>query len=299
MRVLPILLLLVFCVPNALARQGAPASPGGGGGGGVVTAVSGLQKFVSPVERPTTEKELAHLVGAIKAIETRNARWLTPKRRMQIAKAALAASQATGVDSTLLIAIARVESDFRRLQSVHPKCYMRGQRYCMADCGITQHWINGKRSWVLRQCKRVANDYNLSFMGSAKELARHIEWCKAHPKYHQPMQRCVLNRYNGGPAYKTAASCSRRWKTSCPKMCPDFDPARPNESYAARTQCRKRCAKSYRRCWGRSAYWKKVLCFEHGARTGVKARHSCRYIRTLKSIPTYFYPPANVATAEK
>jgi hypothetical protein len=227
------------------------------------------------------QQRLAQLVRSVDALTAKGFRF-SQRYKLRIAQAALAAEKATGVDATLMIAVARAESDFRGLTQVSPLCVTPGVRNCQADCGITQHYISGPRRWVIKECNRLAQDFQRSFLKSAKEIARHIQWCKTHPKWHQPLRRCVLNRYNSGTFYYTKARCRRRWK-----------PIRiqRNETYEEYVVRRKRWRRGRARCYGRAAYWKKVLCFDFGARNFRRAKRSCRRCHSLNQIATRFYPP--------
>jgi len=271
LRLLPILLAVIFA-STASAETGGLNVPVAGGAGGDVARVvkDALRGFVAPVVRHP--QELKQLVAAIKAIETRGGK-MTDARRLRIASAAQKASKTTGVDATLLLAVARMETDFSPLQKTTWQC--RDPRFdrCGADCGITQHWIYGGKHWVLRYCKRLANNYTLSFTKSAQELAHHITWCKKNAENHAPLKRCVLNRYNSGTFYLTPGRCNRRYRhclTGCPKAA--------NTAYVAGLldRCQRRCYRTRRKCAGRSTYWKQVLCFEYGARNHKRALANCR-----------------------
>lgn len=266
-----------------------------------------LQTFVAPTKRPTEAKELRQLVSAIKAIEDKGVR-MTDRRRLKIAKAALAASKLTGVDATLMVAIGRMESDFRPLQVIGWGC-KGGPGRCIADCGITQHNITGNPKYVKRQCRKLAYNYRLSFKKSAQEIASHIRFCRKRAKRNQPLRRCVLNRYNGGTFYLTDRRCSSRWRY-CKKSCPtvqwnsqDLTKAEKEHQYKRRKQCQNRCYRVKRKCQYRARYWVKVLCFDFGARNGVRARRSCRRIWSVRDIATKHYRPTKpkspVRTAEQ
>ena len=227
---------------------------------------------------------------------------LSTKRRLQIVSAAMYAQSKTGVDAMLLLAVARMESDFRNLVMINPACkYGRRSVNCFADCGMTQHHVRGSMEYVTRQCKKLARNLNYTFYNSAKELAHHVVWCKdpKHAAHHSNSRRCVLNRYNQGTFYKTKNKCKRwhnPWKS--------YRAAQryPDESLKA---FRIRYKKAYRspewkahyrsvlrqqwKCRHRAAYWTKVSCFEYGARNGVKSIRSCRRCTSLVSIRTSFY----------
>lgn len=292
------LLLLVGVTPANAEVPQAPNSPGSSSGT-LPTIVAALRSFVVPPVRPAPAAELQHLTKAIGAIESAGVK-MTAARRLQIARAALKASVATGVDSTLLIAVARTESDFRGLQVVDWRCRSPRYRTCRADCGITQHYISGSRGWVIRRCRKLAEDYDLSFHKSAEELAHHIAWCRKHPRYHKPLERCVLNRYNGGPYYPTPKRCEARLRdcrATCPRLSWVYDPAITEQEdrqyrYQHYQRCRSACTGVQRKCRRRANYWLVVLCFDHGARTGQRAVRSCRSIWKRTDITTRFYRSA-------
>lgn len=286
----------------------APSSPGSGAGT-TKTISKQLQLFVTPTVRPKEEVELKRLVRAVKAIEDKGVR-MTKKRRLRIAKAALKTSKQYGVDATLLIAVARMESDFRGLQVVSWKCRSRRFSHCVADCGITQHYISGRKKWVIHYCRRLANNYTLSFSKSAKELAHHIKWCnkRAKSRWHKPLRRCVLNRYNSGTFYRTARRCSRRWsycmRWNTPKLSWVYEKGitKIDRRYRQRqyVQRASACTRVKYKCLRRAAYWKTVMCFDYGARNGIRAKRSCRRMGRcvnrrcrrrwdLRDIPTVFY----------
>jgi hypothetical protein len=192
--------------------------------------------------RPTpvvSTRTVPLLVRAVKAIEDIGLRrWMTPSYRKALAKAALYAYRKTGVNPFLMLALSRMESDFRRLRLI--KCKMRrGRQYCTGDCGVTQHYVYGSRSYVKRVCKRLAYDYKYSFLQSAKEIKTHMVWCRRYRSWDNNFWRCVLNQYNQGRHYRRQIRCWRK----------------------------------PRRRWGRclflSIYWKKVLCFKYGADRGI------------------------------
>jgi hypothetical protein len=276
-------LMLLFFSTLLLADSKSP-------GGDVAACTTQQLRGIVAVQSQLTEKErIAQLVRSIDAISAKGYRF-SQRYKERIARAALAAEKATGVDATLMIAVARVESDFRGLTQVSPRCLMPGVQSCHADCGITQHYISGSRRWVIKRCNKLAKNYHLAFLKSAKELARHIKWCKAHPKYHQPLRRCILNRYNSGTFYKTWRRCKRRWKRI---------KIQRNETYVEFVERRRRWQRGRRRCYGRAAYWKKVLCFDFGARNFIRAKHSCRRCHKLNQIATRFYPPPRTTVPAK
>ena len=260
-----------------------------------------LAGFVAPATRQDDTKELTQLVLAVEAVEDKWTR-MTPAYREKIAKAALKASIATGVDATLLIAVARHESDFQGLQSMSPRC--RDPRYatCQADCGVTQHHIYGSRRWVIKQCRQLALDFDESFLLSAKEIRHHIDWCQKNAKWQQPLQRCVLGRYNAGPYYPTPLRCDQRY-ADCRQYCPKVDWTHADldtkqRQYTQQQVCLNRCFVVQRKCRLRANYWIGVMCWEYGARHQLKVTRSCRAVWSLAAIPTH-YPSAATPAASR
>ena len=292
LRLIPILLAVFFTV-NANAETGVLNTPAGGGG-----ISRGVKDVLRGFVAPTIHLPQEHLVAAVKAIEARGSK-LTDKRRQRIANAARTASQTTGVDATLLIAVARMETDFRPLQKTTWQCRDPRFEKCGADCGITQHWIFGGKRWVIRYCKRLANNYTLSFTKSAQEIAHHITWCKKNAGRHAPLKRCVLNRYNSGTFYLTPRRCNRRYRY-CLKGCPrakrtkDLHLTKPEQQHRLEQylRCRARCRHTKHKCRARAAYWQKVMCFDYGARNRKRATANCRR-SYLFSTPAKFYKAVN------
>lgn len=275
--------------PPASADTNAPSASLGGDGSTAVTAFANQFKgIVAGTSTLTDEQRLQQLVKSVDAITTKGMR-ISTKRKRRIAAAALAAEKTTKVDATLMIAVARIESDFRGLTQVSPKCLTPGVRSCHADCGITQHYISGKKRWVIKECNRLAHNYKVTMLKSAREIARHVKWCSTHPKYQQPLRRCVLNRYNSGTFYKTKKRCKKRWKPI---------KIQRNETWWEYTRRKQRWRRGMKMCYGRAAYWKKVLCFDFGARNLIKPKRSCRWCYSLNSIATRFYPPATTLPAK-
>lgn len=273
MRILIYFLFLGLLATTATARQNSPDSTV------AVVVADSLHQFTLVANKRFS---IGELVKTVRVLETEGSdRWLTDSKRRQIAKAAWQAAKATKVDPILLLSVARVESDFQRILSVYPRCDKPGVKHCMADCGVTQHWLHGNPSWVKRRCKQIAQSYKLSFALSAKELAYHIDWCRKHPKRHRPLQRCVLNRYNSGPNYKTVRKC-RKYYRLCKQACA----AVPGSG----STCAFRCRREFSKCWNRAHYWRKVLCFRYGALQKKRAKFSCRKIKKLSAIQSRFYP---------
>jgi hypothetical protein len=190
-----------------------------------------------------------------------DARWI--KKRYTIAEAALSAQEHTGVDATFLIAVGRMESDFRNLTLINTACkYGLRKHSCFADCGMTQHHVRGSMKYVTAYCKKLARSPKLSFRKSAEEFARHITYCTdaTRTKWHSPIRRCIMNRYNQGPFYRRSEKCSKCW------ISPKHFASR--ESYR---QVLIACQQRRRKCRNKAAYWKKVTCFEYGARHNTRS----------------------------
>lgn len=208
------------------------------------------------------------LVEAIKALEFQGL-VLSEQKRKDIAAAALATSISTGVDPFFLIALARMESDFVSVARVNYQCKTSPRYICSADCGITQHHVNGPGKWVQSYCTLLQKDFRLTFQKSAEEIVRHVEWCHKHRSnpWWSPLEQCVLNRYNAGPYYRRDSQCQNLGE--------------PGQEASARKELR-------RRCLIKAAYWKRVLCFYYGAKDGKKLQRSCRYCMNVADIPWFY-----------
>lgn len=269
----------------------------------------------SPEYQAKRKKRVAELMKAIEAIEDRGLR-MKDRHRRRIADAALYAEEKTGVDAVMLVAMGRMESDFRGLilLNLHCKAGLRHHN-CFADCGITQHHVRGSRAYVLRYCKKLIKKPRLSFLKSAEEVARHVNWCKSrqHQKWHHPMRRCVLNRYNQGTRYKTIEGCRRKiWSFHKSVLalgsswrerrypCKYLRRVR-NESVETWYRGKLQCKRKLKKCVSRAAYWKKLTCFEYGARKLVRAKRSCRWCYNIAKISTRHYPlpPASTRVSAK
>ena len=220
---------------------------------------------------------IEQLALGVKALEMKGLA-LSPTRRTAIATAALTASKATGVDPFLLVALARMESDFVAVARTAYQCKLTPKFICSADCGITQHHVNGKGTWVIKYCNTLQHDMVLSFTKSAEELAHHVEWCQNHSSsgWYSPLEQCVLNRYNQGPYYRRDSDCTVKDGLGMD---------------------RENLSNLRRKCLIRAAYWKRVLCFYYGAYTGAPLQRSCRYCMSVDSIPWYYNKPTTVAYA--
>ncbi len=247
------------------------------------------------------QKRVKQLLAGLNAIRDRGLR-MSKKRKLQIVEAALYAQSKTGVDAMLMLAVGRMESDFRSLTLINSACkYKRRKVNCHADCGMTQHHVRGSMAYVVRQCTKLKRNLKYVFYKSAQELGRHITWCKGpkNAKKDKRLRRCVLNRYNMGPFYKTKKRC-KRWHSP-------WRGARNLRKYSdeSRREYRSRLRKllktpawkaRYRsimkqqwKCRHRAAYWIKVSCFEYGARNATKSLRSCRRCTSLSYIRRKFY----------
>lgn len=223
------------------------------------------------------EATRANLVRGIKALETQGL-VLSPKRRDEIAEAIEEVSAATKIDPYLLIALARMESDFVGVARTSYQCRINPRYICSADCGITQHHVTGPGKWVQRYCNELQRDIKQTFRKSAEELVRHVEWCQRHSanSWWGPLELCVLNRYNQGPYYRRDSQCENAGE--------------PGQERAARKELR-------RKCLIRAAYWKRVLCFHYGAVSGKQLVRSCRYTMSLADIPWFYAEPTKGVAA--
>ncbi len=245
------------------------------------TYAAHFKGLVAQPSTANTQTRLAQLQRSVLAIQDTGSQ-MTSQRALKIAEAALNAEKVTGVDATLLLAVARMESDFKDVMRISTSCYS-GKGTCMADCGMTQHHIRGSKAYVLRYCKTMKYNRKLAFVKSAQELAHHIRWCRkrANRRWVYPIKRCVLNRYNQGPFYKTRQKCFRNnrcWRRK------DKSETWPEYNKSVRP-----CYRARAKCVSRAAYWIKVSCFEHGARKVVKPKRNCRRCTRLVKIPS-FYP---------
>lgn len=227
---------------------------------------------------PTVASQLrADVIRGIKALEFQGL-VLSDEKRGAIADAIIEVHQETAVDPFLLVAVARMESDFVSVARVNYQCKISPRYTCSADCGITQHHVTGPGKYVQRYCTTLQKDFKLSFRKSAEELVRHVEWCSARSKnpWWGPLELCVLNRYNQGPYYRRDSECEKVGE--------------PGQDRAARKELR-------RRCLIRAAYWKRVLCFHYGAAHGKTLVRSCRYTMNLKDIPWFYGDKATAYTS--
>jgi hypothetical protein len=254
------------------------------------------------------KKRVKQLLASLDAIRDKGL-YMSPRYRMKIVNAALHAQAKTGVDATLMLAVARMESDFRSLTLINAACkYGRRKVNCYADCGMTQHHVRGSMAYVTKYCAKLKRNIKLSFLKSAQELARHIKWCQLpkHLKRDGNVRRCVLNRYNQGPAYKTYKKCKRwhnPWRGWTRLRRYSGETRRQHRIRMRKLMKTPDWKRHYRavmkqqwKCRHRAAYWTKLTCFEYGARSATKSKRSCRRCTSLSQIRTKFYAPAAVKT---
>ena len=241
---------------------------------------------------------LESLVNSITAIEDKEV-GLPYEAKLKVADAALSAQETTGIDAVFLIALARLESDFRNIINLNFECKYKIRNYgCYADCGMTQNHVRGPLKYVKARCERFNTDLRTSFRESAVELVSHTKWCNArnYQSWHRPVRRCILNRYNQGPFYKTEEQCDKSW--ACSRLS-----AGDNESVESFSRRKALCNYSWKRCFTSAAYWKKLTCFEYGARKLQRSLRSCRYCTSIGLVSSFFYAkpiePSNSALVRR
>jgi len=233
------------------------------------TVPDAIRTFVPGIVAPTTLPTDAMIVRAIKALEARGVP-VTDDRAAQYAKFILAAARRHGIDPYLLVAVARVESNFTPAVRPDFRCKTPGYQYCSQDCGVTQQNFSGRPKWVLARCKQVQQDPAESFMLAADELAKHAVWCREKIHLDSTPERCILNRYNGGPYYRRVEQCR---KMGCDAL--------PLERQG-------RCRFSQRRCMVTATYWTKVMCYQEAARTATTPTKNCHWCWSVDDIPSHF-----------
>jgi hypothetical protein len=240
-----------------------------------------INKFT--LSSASKEARVLHYMKSVRAIQTSVVR-MPAKKVRDIAEAAIYAQEQTGVDALSMIAMARMETDFRDMILINAPCkFKQRTTRCYADCGMTQHHVRGSLAYVQRECKKLAKNRKYSFLKSAEEIVSRVKWCKARPKWHKPFRRCVLNGYNMGPFYKTVRKCNRRYR--CEKM--RWDEQREDKDDFHRRLMA--CQRDRKKCRGRAGYWKQFSCFEYGARNQVRSKRTCRRCDNLRKIRTRFY----------
>jgi hypothetical protein len=242
--------------------------------------------------------KLQSIVKSISAVEDREV-GLTDADKLVIADAALSAQEQTGVDAIFMVALARMESDFKKVTQVNAWCKAGLQTQgCYADCGMTQHHIRGPAKYVKTRCKQLAENVKEVFLLSATEISSHVSWClaRAHQAWYRPMRQCVLNRYNMGPYYKTADTCRKQY--NCSSLRVDLQ----RETYDEFAKILSRCKAQERKCLVKAAYWERVTCFEYGARKQLRSTKNCRWCMNVQHIQSFFYrgaqEPAGVANQD-
>jgi hypothetical protein len=286
-----LVLLSVVAAPTLWAEKSALV--GGAAGGSAASASVDPILTLKPVNPISTaavrEARIKDLLESIQAIEDKGLR-MSDRYRRKIADAALYAEEKTGVDATFMVALARMESDFRGLVMINAPCKYALRSYgCYADCGMTQHHVRGSLIYVQKQCEKLAKNHRYSFLKSAQEIAGHIKYCNdpQNAKRHKPLRRCILNRYNMGTLYKRTERCNRANRCGYLRR----DRFGSKEAYLwAYSDCKKR----RRKCRIRAGYWKKLSCFEYGARHKIRSKRSCRWCYSIPKITTRFYDPPQV-----
>ncbi len=236
-------------------------------------------------------QKIQELIKAVTAIKDPGVP-MPAKKILSIAEAALHAQTKTGVNATFMLALARMESDFRSLILINAPCKLNQRTTgCFADCGMTQHHVRGSRAYVKTQCYKLRRNLKYSFFKSAEEIAHHVKWCQKYKRFSKPLRRCVLNRYNQGPYYKTTRKCKKNNK--CHLLRREADESK-NDFHRRHQRCRR----SLYKCIGHASYWKVLSCFEYGARNQQKSRRRCRRCRYLRHITTRFYRAKVVAAPQ-
>lgn len=233
------------------------------------TVQDAVRGFVPGLVAPAIFPTHQDVVRSIKALEARGVP-VTAETATRYAKAILVAARLHGVDPYLLVAVARVESNFTPAVRPDFRCKTPGYQYCSQDCGVTQQNFAGRPRWVLARCKQVQQDPEESFRLAAEELAKHTLWCRDKIHLDRTPERCILNRYNGGPYYRRAEQCR---KMACEKL--------PLEHQG-------RCRFSQRRCMVIATYWTKVLCYQEAARTATPPTKNCHWCWSVDAIPSHF-----------
>jgi hypothetical protein len=245
---------------------GHPAPTVGEGTTLSVAAQHLLPTIVAPARLPTE----AAIVTAITKLEAKGSP-ISPENKARYAKAILAAATTHRIDPYLLVAIARVESDFTNAQRTDYRCKLRNSSFCSQDCGITQQNVAGKPAWVLLKCAQITKSPEASFDAAAEELAKHALVCSQKLHLDKIPERCILQKYNGGPAYRRTEHCKRGH--ACEAL--------PLEHQG-------KCKASRRRCMIMATYWTRVLCFAEGARTARTPVKNCRWCWDAERIKDHY-----------
>jgi len=232
--------------------------------------VTGVRAFVPSLVAPSVLPVRANVVRAIDALKTKGIP-VSDDKVQRYADAILKAAQQHDVDPYMLVALARIESNFTGAIRPDYRCTQPGSTYCAQDCGITQQNFAGHPRWVKARCQQVRADPEESFRLAAEEIARHAVWCRDKQHLDKIPERCILNRYNGGPYYRREEQCRRSW--DCRTM--------PREHQGP-------CLARKRRCMVVATYWTKVLCYQHAARTATTPTRNCHWCWNVQDIPRHF-----------
>ncbi|MFA5135498.1 MAG: hypothetical protein WC505_06970 [Patescibacteria group bacterium] len=236
-----------------------------------VTVSAGARGFVPSLVASSRPPSKADIVKSIEALKAKGVP-VSPEKVSKYADAILTASRQHSIDPYLLVAIARVESNFTAAVRKDIRCSLPRQGFCSQDCGVTQQNFSGAPKWVKFRCAQVQKDYKESFMLAAEELAKHTEWCREKIHLDRVPERCILNRYNGGPMYRKEEQCKRLY-SQCSALPEDR---------------KQKCLFGRRRCMIIATYWTRVLCFHQAARTATTPTRDCRWCWSVDSIDKHF-----------
>lgn len=235
---------------------------------GDVAVQEGARAMVPALMSSSVLPSRAQVAGAIKAIAAKGVP-VSDASAGLYADHILKAARVYGVDPYLLVAVARLESNFTGAIRADPRC--KTASTCAQSCGITQQYFSGPTVWVVRRCKQLQQDHEQSFLLAAEELAKHAAWCREKIHLDRIPERCILNRYNSGPNYHREDRCHRRW--NCDLLT---------------GEARNTCLPKRRRCMSLAKYWTRVMCFQHGARTATVPTRDCSWCWNVQDIPRHF-----------
>jgi hypothetical protein len=133
-------------------------------------AVTTVRAFVPGLVAPASLPSRDQIGRAIKVLEAKGVP-VSDANVTRYADSILKAAKAHQVDPYLLVAVARVESNFTSATRLDYRCRVPGFRTCSQDCGITQQNFTGPRRWVLARCQQVRDNPDESIDLAARELA--------------------------------------------------------------------------------------------------------------------------------